>query len=215
MNFHGNIQIEAPNDFEYTEYRGWNAPFLWAKDINNGNANCLRFSFGRNLARGKKLELQYNFSDPANLGYDYSLEGDMKDWGDSHCVFSDRKNHFVDIDNLVSNGDVHLSFVINPNNVFDFNYEDEGNKKCVDCKIFLNGQEMNIGLNENLWKIFRTEHLDGINSFEIGRMQGGDTYYYLQGKVRALRLYNRCLSEDEINKNLLTDVSYQELAEKN
>lgn len=91
-------------------------------------------------------------------------------------------------------------------------YEVEG-QEYYKQTVYFNGEKVYEGdYNKKSWENFIKNDLKGLSYFSIGRssMTGDGWWHYSKMKTYALRLYNRALTQEEVNHNYDKSVAYHE-----
>ncbi|MFR2535274.1 MAG: sialidase domain-containing protein [Clostridia bacterium] len=66
-------------------------------------------------------------------------------------------------------------------------------------------------LKETYWENFKENEIPNIKYFQIGKVRWSSITGYLNGDMYAARIYNRCLTEEEVLQNYHKTVTYHKL----
>jgi len=66
-------------------------------------------------------------------------------------------------------------------------------------------------LDENYWNNFKDNEIPNIEYFQIGKARWNSVSGYLNGDVYSVRIYNKCLSDNEVLENYDKTVAYHNL----
>ncbi|MBR2289733.1 MAG: hypothetical protein IJ867_03825, partial [Clostridia bacterium] len=107
----------------------------------------------------------------------------------------------VDFD-FSDNNEIYLTLVVNPKSY-------DGSSKYICQDLYINGvKSVSSYLDINYWNTFLNTQ---ISMIYVGKMSYGDylSFVTLKGKIYAIRLYNKALSDDDVWKNYSSSVSYR------
>lgn len=66
-------------------------------------------------------------------------------------------------------------------------------------------------LDNSYWENFKNNEIPSIEYFQIGKVRWNSITSYLDGEVYSIRIYNKCLTSEQVKDNYLTTKTYHEL----
>ena len=198
----------ADNGFTFEFYGTWNLGSYYYNGAygNDGYGGLFCYWNGN---EGSQARLRFGFKTDGLLWNAHS-GNHVSDW----CEDENKHNIFYNLGKENLEDKIYITVTVDTSDSYKVEgKEDEFYKQ----RVYLNGvKKLEGNYNKENWKYFVDNALNECSYFCIGRssMNHDGKWNYSKMKVYCLRLYNRALSEEEVNANYEKATKYHELIEQ-